>query len=157
GVNFTIDAACASSLAALDVACKELRLGTSDLVLAGGADVHNAIHDYLLFSSVHALSARGRCRTFDASADGITLGEVVACVVLKRLEDAERDGDRVYAVVRAVAGSSDGRAQGLTAPRPDGQRLALERAYEMAGLSPAQVGLVEAHGTGTAVGDRTEL
>jgi acyl transferase domain-containing protein/NAD(P)H-dependent flavin oxidoreductase YrpB (nitropropane dioxygenase family)/NAD(P)-dependent dehydrogenase (short-subunit alcohol dehydrogenase family) len=157
GSNYTVDAACASSLAALDVACKELRAGTSDMVLCGGADVHNGLQDFLLFASVHALSPTGRCRTFDGKADGIALGEGVACVVLKRLADAERDGDRVYAVVKAVAGSSDGRSLGLTAPRPEGQRRALERAYRMAGVSPAQVGLVEAHGTGTVVGDRTEL
>jgi acyl transferase domain-containing protein/NAD(P)H-dependent flavin oxidoreductase YrpB (nitropropane dioxygenase family)/NAD(P)-dependent dehydrogenase (short-subunit alcohol dehydrogenase family) len=157
GSNYTVDAACASSLAALDVACKELRAGTSDMVLCGGADVHNGLQDFLLFASVHALSPSGHCRTFDAKADGIALGEGVACVVLKRLADAERDGDRVYAVVKAIAGSSDGRSLGLTAPRPEGQRRALERAYRMAGISPAQVGLVEAHGTGTVVGDRTEL
>ena len=125
--------------------------------MCGGADLHNGIHDFLLFASVHALSPTGQCRTFDATADGIALGEGVACVVLKRLADAERDGDRIYAVIKAVAGSSDGRSLGLTAPRPEGQRRALERAYRMAGVSPAQVGLVEAHGTGTVVGDRTEL
>ncbi|CAL9391143.1 hypothetical protein SUDANB95_01254 [Actinosynnema sp. ALI-1.44] len=157
GANFTVDAACASSLAAVDVACKELVSGSSDLVLAGGADLHNAIDDYLLFASVGALSPTGRCRTFDSSADGIALGEGVACVVLKRLADAERDGDRVYAVIRGVGSASDGRALGLTAPRADGQRRALERAYASAGISPAAVGLVEAHGTGTVVGDRTEL
>jgi acyl transferase domain-containing protein/NAD(P)H-dependent flavin oxidoreductase YrpB (nitropropane dioxygenase family) len=157
GVNFTIDAACASSLAALDVGCKELVAGSSDLVLCGGADLHNGIYDYLMFASAHALSPTGRCRTFDATADGIALGEGVVCVVLKRLADAERDGDRVYAVIKAVAGSSDGRSLGLTAPRPEGQRRALQRAYRMAGVSPADVGLIEAHGTGTVVGDRTEL
>lgn len=157
GANYTVDAACASSLAAVDVACKELRAGTSDLVLCGGADLHNGINDYLLFSSVHALSPSGRSATFDAGADGIALGEGVACVVLKRLEDAERDGDRVYAVIDGVGSASDGRALGLTAPRPEGQRAALTRAYQGARVSPAEVGLVEAHGTGTEVGDRTEL
>ena len=157
GTNYTVDAACASSLAAVDVACKELVGGTSDLVLCGGVDMHNGINDFLMFSSVHALSANGRSRTFDAEADGIALGEGVACVVLKRLEDAERDGDRVYGVIKGVGGASDGRALGLTAPRPEGQRRALERAYRNAGISPAKVGLVEAHGTGTVVGDRTEL
>ena len=157
GANYTVDAACASSLAALDLACKELRAGSSDLVLCGGADVHNGVHDYLLFASVHALSPTGRCRPFDSSADGIALGEGAACVVLKRLADAERDGDRIYAVIKGVAGSSDGRSLGLTAPRPEGQRRALDRAYTLAGVSPAEVGLVEAHGTGTVVGDRTEL
>ncbi|WP_433448997.1 SDR family oxidoreductase [Streptomyces sp. CA-142005] len=157
GANFTVDAACASSLAALDVACKELVSGTSDLVLCGGADLHNGINDYVLFSSVHALSPTGRSRAFDAAADGIALGEGVACLVLKRLADAERAGDRIYGVVKGLGSASDGRSLGLTAPRPEGQRAALERAYRNAGVSPADVGLVEAHGTGTVVGDRTEL
>ncbi|WNV86240.1 SDR family NAD(P)-dependent oxidoreductase [Umezawaea sp. Da 62-37] len=157
GANFTVDAACASSLAALDVACRELVGGTADLVLCGGADTHNGIYDYRLFDSVGALSPTGRSRTFDRSADGIALSEGVGCVVLKRLDDAVRDGDRVYAVIKGVGSSSDGRSLGLTAPRPAGQRQALTRAFANAGVSPAEVGLVEAHGTGTAVGDRTEL
>ncbi|MFD0268072.1 SDR family oxidoreductase [Streptomyces sp. NPDC127106] len=157
GPNYTVDAACASSLAAVDVACKELVLGTSDVMLCGGADLHNGVNDYALFTSVHALSPTGRSRAFDAAADGIALGEGVACIVLKRLADAERDGDRVYGVIKGVGASSDGRSLGLTAPRPDGQRAALERAYRAAGVSPAEVGLLEAHGTGTVVGDRTEL
>ncbi|MBC6445565.1 type I polyketide synthase [Actinokineospora xionganensis] len=157
GANYTVDAACASSLAAVDIGCKELAGGTSDMVLCGGADLHNAVDDYLLFSSVGALSKTGRCATFDSSADGIALGEGVAVVVLKRLADAERDGDRVYAVIRGVGSGSDGKALGLTAPRPDGQRRAIERAYRTARVSPTEIGLVEAHGTGTVVGDRTEL
>ena len=157
GANFTVDAACASSLAAVDLAVKELVLGTSDTVVCGGADLHNSINDYLLFASVHALSTTGRCHTFDAAADGIVLGEGVAALVLKRLTDAERDGDRIYAVIKGVAGASDGKSLGLTAPRKEGQVRAVERAYHQAGVSPAEVGLVEAHGTGTVVGDRTEL
>lgn len=157
GANCTVDAACASSLAALDLACRQLRDNDSDMVLCGGADVHNGINDYLLFSSVRALSPGGRCRPFDAAADGIALGEGVGALVLKRLADAERDGDRVYAVIKAVGAASDGRSLGLTAPRPEGQRRALDRAYARAGVSPAEVGLIEAHGTGTVVGDTTEL
>ncbi|MGQ0625344.1 MAG: SDR family NAD(P)-dependent oxidoreductase [Sporichthyaceae bacterium] len=157
GANYTVDAACASALAALEVACLQLRSGAADMVLAGGADIHNGIADYLMFASVGALSASGHCRPFDATADGIALGEGVATVVLKRLADAERDGDKIYAVLAGIGSSSDGRSLGLTAPRPEGQRRALERAYAMAAISPAQVGLVEAHGTGTVVGDRTEL
>ncbi|MEY9931614.1 acyl transferase domain-containing protein/NAD(P)H-dependent flavin oxidoreductase YrpB (nitropropane dioxygenase family)/acyl carrier protein [Catenulispora sp. GP43] len=157
GANYTVDAACASSLAAVDIACKELTLGTSDVVLCGGVDLHNGINDFLMFASVHALSPTGRSRAFDADADGIALGEGAACVVLKRLADAERDGDRVYAVVKGVGSASDGRALGLTAPRPEGQRRALQRSYRSAGVSAARIGLVEAHGTGTVVGDRTEL
>ncbi|OGQ91866.1 MAG: hypothetical protein A2289_11765 [Deltaproteobacteria bacterium RIFOXYA12_FULL_58_15] len=157
GVNCTTDAACASSLAALDLSCKELVTKSSDMVLCGGVDLHNGIGDYLMFSSVHALSARGQCRVFDSTADGTVLGEGVGVVVLKRLEDAVRDGDRIYAVIKAVAGASDGRSQGLTAPRKEGQIRALARAYQRAGVSPKQVGVLEAHGTGTVVGDRTEL
>ncbi|WP_291881081.1 beta-ketoacyl synthase N-terminal-like domain-containing protein [Chryseobacterium sp.] len=157
GRNYTVDAACASSLAAIDLACQELVLGKSDMVLAGGADLHNGINDYLMFSSTHALSRKGRCATFDSEADGIALGEGVAILVLKRYEDAVKDGDRIYSVIKGVGGSSDGKALGLTAPRKIGQVRALERAYTQAGISPASVGLVEAHGTGTVVGDKTEL
>ncbi|HET6953618.1 MAG TPA: beta-ketoacyl synthase N-terminal-like domain-containing protein, partial [Acidimicrobiales bacterium] len=157
GRNLTVDAACASSLAALDVACAELASGGSDAVLCGGADLHNGVQDFLLFTSVHALSKNGQCRTFDAAADGIALGEGVACVMLKRLADAERDGDRIYSVIRAVGASSDGRSLGLTAPRQEGQELAVRRAYAQAGVDAGDVGLLEAHGTGTVVGDRTEL
>ncbi|UKB82600.1 SDR family NAD(P)-dependent oxidoreductase [Chryseobacterium sp. MEBOG06] len=157
GRNFTVDAACASSLAAIDLACQELVLGKSDMVLAGGADLHNGINDYLMFSSTHALSRKGRCATFDSDADGIALGEGIAILVLKRYEDAINDGDRIYSVIKGVGGSSDGKALGLTAPRKVGQVRALERAYTQAGISAAAVGLVEAHGTGTVVGDKTEL
>ncbi|GAA0548673.1 type I polyketide synthase [Chitinophaga japonensis] len=157
GRNYTVDAACASSLAAIDLACQELILEKSDMVIAGAADLHNSINDYLMFASTHALSRKGKCATFDADADGIALGEGVAMVVLKRYEDAQRDGDTIYAVIKGVGGSSDGKSLGLTAPRKAGQTSALERAYEQAGISPAAAGLVEAHGTGTVVGDRTEL
>jgi acyl transferase domain-containing protein/NAD(P)H-dependent flavin oxidoreductase YrpB (nitropropane dioxygenase family)/NADP-dependent 3-hydroxy acid dehydrogenase YdfG len=157
GVNYAVTAACGSSLTAIELGVKELRFGSSDTVLAGGADFHNGIADFLMFSSVGALSAKGRCRSFDNEADGIALGEGVGVVVLKRLADAERDGDRIYAVIDGVAGSSDGKGLGLTAPRKEGQKRALERTYWQAGVLPGEVGLVEAHGTGTVVGDRTEL
>ena len=157
GVNYTVDAACASSLAAIDLGCKELVSGSSNVVLCGGADTHNSVNDYLLFSSVHALSPTGQCRTFSADADGIVLGEAVVFVVLKRLDDARRDGDRIYAVIEGVAGSSDGKSLGLTAPRREGQIRAVDRVYGRSGVTPSSVGLVEAHGTGTVVGDRTEL
>jgi len=157
GRNYTVDAACASSLAAVDLACQELILKKSDMVIAGAADLHNGINDYLMFASTHALSKKGRCATFDADADGIALGEGVAMIVLKRLEDAQKDNDKIYAVIKGVGGSSDGKSLGLTAPRLSGQTKALERAYGQAGISPSAVGLIEAHGTGTVVGDRTEL
>ncbi len=157
GVNYTVDSACASSLTAIELSVKELRSGQSDMALAGGADFHNSINDFLMFASVKALSPTGYCRSFDETADGICLGEGVGVVVLKRLSDAERDGDRIYAVIEGIAGSSDGKGLGLTAPRKEGQKRALERAYWQAGVMPGSIGLVEAHGTGTVVGDRTEL
>ena len=157
GENYTVNAACASSLASVSVGMHWLESGACDMVLAGGADLHCSIGDFLMFSSVHALSPSGQCRTFDQSADGIAIGEGVGVVVLKRLADAERDGDRIYAVIKGIAGSSDGRSLGLTAPRLEGQIRALERAWDQTGLPPESVRLMEAHGTGTVVGDRTEL
>jgi acyl transferase domain-containing protein/NAD(P)H-dependent flavin oxidoreductase YrpB (nitropropane dioxygenase family) len=156
GVNYVVDAACASSLAATHLAVRELEGGSADLVLVGGVDTTQNPFGYLCFSKTHALSPTGQARTFDAGADGIAISEGVVMLVLKRLEDAERDGDRIYAVIQSVAGSSDGKAMGMTAPRAEGQVLALERAYGKVGFSPATVGLFEAHGTGTVVGDRTE-
>jgi acyl transferase domain-containing protein/NAD(P)H-dependent flavin oxidoreductase YrpB (nitropropane dioxygenase family)/NADP-dependent 3-hydroxy acid dehydrogenase YdfG/acyl carrier protein len=156
GANFTVDAACASSLAAIYQAVQELESGASDMVIAGGADTVQSPFGYLCFSKTQALSPRGRCRTFDEGADGIVISEGLGVVVLKRLEDAERDGDRIYAVIKAVGASSDGRDKGLTAPRPEGQIRALDRAYEKAGFSPATIGLFEAHGTGTVAGDQAE-
>jgi acyl transferase domain-containing protein/NAD(P)-dependent dehydrogenase (short-subunit alcohol dehydrogenase family) len=157
GVNYTIDAACASSLAAVRAATTELEQRTSDMVLVGGADTVQNPFGYQCFSSSQALSPTGRCRPFDAAADGIAISEGVAVVVLKRLADAEAAGDRIYAVIKGVGASSDGRDRSLTAPRPEGQALALQRAYEKAGCSPAGVELVEAHGTGTVAGDTAEV
>ncbi|SMX34720.1 type I polyketide synthase [Actibacterium lipolyticum] len=157
GVNFTVDAACGSSLAAVMMAARELENETSDMVIVGGADSFQNPFDFLAFSKTRALSPRGRCRTFDAGADGIAISEGLAMMVLRRLDQAEAEGDRIYAVLRGVAGSSDGKDLSLTAPRPEGQESALVRAYDRAGISPSTVGLVEAHGTGTVVGDRTEI
>jgi acyl transferase domain-containing protein/NAD(P)H-dependent flavin oxidoreductase YrpB (nitropropane dioxygenase family) len=157
GRNYTVDAACASSLASLDLACQELWTDRSNLVVCGGVDLHNSILDYLFFNATYALSRRGYTATFDESGDGLTIGEGAGALVLKRLSDAERDGDRIYALVRGIQGSSDGRSLGLTAPNVAGQTRAVQRAYQLADLLPSQIGLFEAHGTGTAVGDRTEL
>ena len=107
------------------------------MVLAGGVDAVQNPFAYLCFSKTHALSPTGRCRPFDAAADGIAISEGVAAVVLKRLADAERDGDRIYAVIQGVGAASDGRDRSLTAPRPEGQMRALRRAYAQARISPA--------------------
>ena len=157
GANYTVDAACGSSLAAAALAVRELESGAADVVLLGGADTVQNPFTYLAFSKTQAFSPRGRCRPFDASADGIVISEGVAMVVLKRLSDAERDGDRIYSVIKGIGASSDGRARGLTAPSPDGQVRAVERAYAKSGVNPRSIGYVEAHGTGTAVGDVVEV
>jgi acyl transferase domain-containing protein/NAD(P)H-dependent flavin oxidoreductase YrpB (nitropropane dioxygenase family)/NADP-dependent 3-hydroxy acid dehydrogenase YdfG len=157
GVNFTTDAACASSLAAIYQGVTELVAGRSDFVVAGGVDTVQGPFGYLCFSKTQALSPRGRCSTFDASGDGIVISEGIAMVALKRLADAERDGDRIYAVIKGVGGGSDGNAKGMTAPLPAGQLRAMRRAYAMAGFGPDSVGLFEAHGTGTVAGDTAEL
>ncbi|WP_051023857.1 type I polyketide synthase [Thiorhodovibrio frisius] len=157
GANFTVDAACASSLTAIDVAVSQLDSGRCNLAIAGGVDTKLSPFAYLCFSKTPALTPQDRARPFDADTDGILLGEGVAMVVLKRLADAEADGDRIYAVIKASASSSDGKALGLTAPRASGQRLAFDRAYRKAGINPATLGLYEAHGTGTRLGDETEL
>ena len=157
GTNFVVDAACATSLAALRLAANELETHSSNVVVATGTDTMQTAFGYLCFSKTQALSPTGQCRTFDESADGIVISEGVAVAILKRLDDAIRDGDRIYAVVKSIGASSDGRDKGLTAPRPIGQVRALQRAYEKAAVSPATVELIEAHGTGTVVGDRTEI
>uniref|UniRef100_A0AAU2VK49 SDR family oxidoreductase n=1 Tax=Streptomyces sp. NBC_00008 TaxID=2903610 RepID=A0AAU2VK49_9ACTN len=157
GINHTTDAACASSLAALSTSVGELSLGRADLVISGGVDTGNDIGMFLCFSKTPALSPSGDCRPFSASADGTMLGEAVVMYALKRLADAERDGDRVHAVIRGIGTSSDGRSTAIYAPLPDGQSRALRRAYESAGYGPETVELVEAHGTGTKAGDTAEL
>ena len=157
GSNYVVSSACATGLTALQLACNELTSHDSDMVVLGGDDFHSMLNDYLLFSSTYALSPTGYCASFDTKADGMTLGEGVGVVILKRLEDAERDGDEIYAVIKGIGCSSDGRGLSLTAPNKEGQVLALQRAYREAGISPNEVGLIEAHGTGTAIGDRTEF
>jgi acyl transferase domain-containing protein/NAD(P)-dependent dehydrogenase (short-subunit alcohol dehydrogenase family) len=157
GMNVAVDAACASSLAAVYGGVAELVAGRSDFVIAGGVDTVQGPFGYLCFSKTQALSPRGRCSTFDAGGDGIAISEGIAMVALKRLADAERDGDRIYAVIKGIGASSDGKAKGLTAPLPAGQLRAMRRAYDMAGFGPSTVGLFEAHGTGTVVGDTAEL
>ncbi|WP_343244510.1 beta-ketoacyl synthase N-terminal-like domain-containing protein, partial [Streptomyces sp. SID11385] len=157
GTNHTTDAACASSLAALSTAVGELSLGRSDLVISGGVDTGNDVGMFVSFSKTPALSPTGDCRPFSETADGTMLGEAVVMYALKRLSDAERDGDRVHAVIRGIGTSSDGRSTAIYAPLPAGQARALRRAYEEAGYGPDTVELVEAHGTGTKAGDAAEL
>ncbi|NUP39882.1 MAG: acyltransferase domain-containing protein [Streptomyces sp.] len=155
--NGTVDAACASSLAALRMAVSELVGHRADLMITGGADADNTIFSFMCFSKTPALSPSGEIRPFDEDADGTLVGEGIGMLALKRLADAERDGDRVYAVIRGLGTSSDGRSQSIFAPCGDGQLTALRRAYEDADCPPSSVGLIEAHGTGTTTGDDVEL
>ncbi|CAN7528316.1 SDR family oxidoreductase [Phenylobacterium sp. LjRoot219] len=157
GANCVVDAACASSLGAVAMAAQELQLGHSDLVITGGVDALNDVFMYMCFSKTPALSPTGDCRPFAEGADGTMLGEGVGMVALRRLEDAERDGDKIYAVLRGIGSSSDGRAKSIYAPRSEGQEIAIRRAYERAGYGPEEVGLVEAHGTATKAGDLAEF
>ena len=157
GANFVTDAACASSLSALNIAVQELRAGDSDTVLAGGADALNDILMYMCFSKTPALSPTGDCRPFSADADGTMLSEGVGIIALRRLSDAERDGNRIHAVIRGMGGGSDGKGTAIYTPLPSGQARAIERAYVQAGYGPESVDLVEAHGTGTKAGDKAEL
>ncbi len=157
GTNCVVDAACASSFGALELALLELAVGRCDLAVTGGIDTFNDIFVYMCFSKTPALSPSGEARPFDAGADGTILGEGLGMLVLKRLDDARRDGDRIYAVIRSIGSSSDGKGQAVYAPSAAGQVLALSRAYNQASIAPRTVELVEAHGTGTRVGDSTEL
>ncbi|WP_081988926.1 MULTISPECIES: type I polyketide synthase [Xenorhabdus] len=157
GTSYMVDAACASSLAAIKAAIGELHSGSCDAVLTGGINLENSIFSFLCFSKTPALSRNNVSRPFDQSADGMMLGDGVGMLVLKRLEDAELDGDKIYAIIKSVEASSDGRAKSIFAPRLEGQVKALKRAYACAGIVPGDIQLVEAHGTGTASGDDTEL
>ena len=157
GSNFVVDAACASSLSALQSALHRLYLNESDLVLTGGVDALNDVMMYMCFSKTPAFSATGDCRPFSDAADGTIIGEGVGMLALKRLSDAERDGDPIHAVIRGIGSSSDGRASSVYAPRSEGQAKALRRAYERAGYAPSTVELLEAHGTATKAGDVAEF
>lgn len=157
GTNCVVDAACASSLSAVHLAALELASGRADMVVSGGIDTFNDIFMYMCFSKTPALSKSGNSRPFDADADGTILGEGLGVLVLKRLQDAERDGDRIYAVLRSVGTSSDGKGNAVYAPSAEGQMRALRNAYELAGITPDTIEYVEAHGTGTKVGDATEV
>jgi acyl transferase domain-containing protein len=157
GSAYTLDAACASSLVAIDQACLELASGRSDLVLAGGVHLCQDETFWSVFCQLGAISRTQGIRPFDRRADGLLVGEGIGVVVLKRLEDARRDDDRVYAVVRGTGVASDGHGASLMAPRAEGQILAIQRAWREAGLDPETLGLLEAHGTATPTGDAVEL
>jgi len=157
GLHYSVDAGYSSSLAALDLAVRGLRDGEFDMAVAGGVSEMLTPLEFIAFSKLGGLSIKGHVRPFSDECDGTLLGEGVTLLALKRLEDAERDGETIYAVLRGVGGSSDGRGKSLVAPRREGQALAMRRALEDAGVEPDSVQYVECHATGTPVGDVSEV
>ncbi len=157
GASFVVDAASASSLVALDLAMSALAQRRADLAIAGGVYLEADVDFPLVFRQLNALSRSGTARPFGAQADGMLPGEGAGVVVLKRRRDAERDGDRIYALVQSVGIASDGRSKGLAAPSARGHARALRRAFRRAGIDPATVALVEGHGLGVPAADRAEL
>jgi acyl transferase domain-containing protein/NAD(P)-dependent dehydrogenase (short-subunit alcohol dehydrogenase family) len=156
GPNFVCDAACASAMAAMSAAIEGLVQNNFDVAVTGGVDRNMGAPTFVKFCKIGALSGTGS-RPYAEGADGFVMGEGAAIFLLKRLADAERDGDKIYAVLRGIGGASDGKGKGITAPNPIGQKLAIERGWQNAGLSPATATLMEGHGTSTSVGDAIEL
>jgi 8-amino-7-oxononanoate synthase len=157
GPSVAIDTACSSSLVSVHLACQSLWNGESTLALAGGVNVLLLPSAMVGFSKSGFMAADGRCKTFDARADGYVRSEGAGMVVLKPLSQARQDGDRIYAVIRGGAVNQDGRSNGLTAPNPQAQEAVLREAYRRSGVAPGQVQYVEVHGTGTKLGDPMEL
>ena len=157
GTNCVVDAACAGSLAAMKMAISDLLEYKANTMITGGVDTDNSPFMYLNFSKTPAFTTHEVPKPFDESSKGIVIGEGVGMMMLKRLEDAERDNDRIYAVIKGVGTSSDGRFKSIYAPRASGQSVAIDRAYEDAGFDKSSIKLVEAHGTGTKAGDAAEF
>jgi acyl transferase domain-containing protein/acyl carrier protein/NAD(P)-dependent dehydrogenase (short-subunit alcohol dehydrogenase family) len=156
GPNYVCDAACASAMAAISSAAEGLIQNHYDFAVTGGIDRNMGVSTFVKFCKIGALSATGT-RPYAEGADGFVMGEGAAIFLLRRLADAERDGDKIYAVLRGMGGSSDGKGKGITAPNPAGQKFAIERAWKNAGLSPETVTYIEGHGTSTRVGDVVEV
>ncbi|MBL0711808.1 MAG: acyltransferase domain-containing protein, partial [Colwellia sp.] len=157
GTNCVVDAACAGSLAAIKLAISDLLEYRSEVMISGGVCCDNSPFMYMSFSKTPAFTTNDDIRPFDENSKGMMIGEGIGMMAFKRLEDAERDGDKIYAVLKGIGTSSDGRFKSIYAPRPDGQAKALKRAYLDAGFEPASCGLIEAHGTGTKAGDAAEF
>lgn len=157
GTNCVVDAACAGSLAAMKLAINDLLDFRSEVMISGGVCCDNSPFMYMSFSKTPAFTDGDNIRPFDQDSKGMMIGEGIGMLAFKRLEDAERDGDKVYAVLKGMGSSSDGRFKSIYAPRSSGQAKALNRAYEDAGFDPSTVGLIEAHGTGTLAGDAAEF
>jgi len=157
GPSVSIDTACSSSLVALHLACQSLSVGECRMAISAGVNVILGPEANVVLSRARMLAPDGRCKTFDASADGFGRSEGCGVVILKRLSDAQADGDRVLAVIRGSAVNQDGRSSGITAPNGVAQEALIRQALAKARVAPGQVGYVEAHGTGTTLGDPIEI
>jgi acyl transferase domain-containing protein/enoyl-CoA hydratase/carnithine racemase/acyl carrier protein len=157
GACVSIDTACSSALVAVAQACDSLTAGNSDLALAGGVYVMTGPEMHIKTAQAAMLSPDGRCYTFDQRANGFVPGEGVGVVLLKRLADAERDGDLIHAVIAGWGVNQDGKTNGITAPNPESQARLEQDVYDRYGIDPADIGLIEAHGTGTKLGDPIEV
>ena len=157
GPSMTLDTACSSSLVTIHLACRSLRQRETDLALAGGVNLILSPEMTVALSKAHMMAPDGRCKTFDAAANGYVRGEGCGMVVLKRVDDAIRDGDRILAVIRGTAVNHDGRSNGLSAPNGPAQEAVIRAALADAGLTPEQISYIEAHGTGTRLGDPIEI
>ncbi|BAY23186.1 beta-ketoacyl synthase [Calothrix sp. NIES-2100] len=157
GPSWAVDTACSSSLVAVHQACQSLRQGECELALAAGVNLILTPQLTVTFSQAGMMAGDGRCKTFDADADGYVRGEGCGVVVLKRLSDADRDGDRILAVIKGSAVNQDGRSNGLTAPNGLAQQAVIRQAMQNAGVAPHEIGYIEAHGTGTFLGDPIEI
>jgi amino acid adenylation domain-containing protein len=157
GPCYVVDSACSSSLVSVQLAARSLLAGECELAFAAGVDVLLDERPYVEFSAARALSPEGRCKVFDERADGFVPGEGCGVLLLKRLDRALRDGDRIHAVIESVAVNNDGRTVGLTTPNPAAQTAVILRALELSGLRAEDIAMVEAHGTGTMLGDPMEL
>ncbi|MBD3884960.1 thioester reductase domain-containing protein [Phormidium tenue FACHB-886] len=157
GPSLVVETACSSSLVALHYACRSLQMGESDLSLVGGASLMLSPEPFITYSHARMMASDGRCKTFDASADGYVRGEGCGIVVLKRLSDALEEGDNIQAVIKGSAVNQDGLSNGLTAPNGPSQQVVIREALQNAGVTPAQISYIEAHGTGTSLGDPIEF
>jgi len=152
-----IDSACSSSLVSVHLAAQSLRAGECEMAIAGGVEILLDEIPFVGLSEAGALSPTGQCRALSADADGIVLGEGAGALLLKRLDDAIRDGDHIHAIIEGGSVNNDGRTIGITTPNPAAQRAVIEQALRAAAVAPRDIGYVELHGTGTMIGDPMEL
>jgi acyl transferase domain-containing protein len=157
GPSLTVETSCSSSLVATHLACRSLQSKESDLCLVGAVSLMLTPEQTIVYSHAKMMAPDGRCKTFDASADGYVRGEGCGVLGLKRLSDAVRDGDRIGAIIRGSAVNQDGLSNGITAPNGPSQQAVIRQALQNAGVAPSQISYVEAHGTGTSLGDPIEV